>query len=990
MDASLGVENPEPLLPVGLNLERFTSQLTSIEEEPSNNKSTGTSSKSTIPTAINNAYFDSDFDSIPIRKAAAPEKVIPSKEEAKQPKRAGKVVRARSGDVAVVPTSEQPANTTTSATDAITLQDTAPLSYSTDAPPEPLVATEIPIAPPEVLPATEVKLKEPPVIPPVIPDESLLEEESLVDVTAVSESIEDVVGGKSKAKKKKKNKNKKPAAAETELTLGAIAELEAVAEEIVEASEERRLVESSLDDSGLFFESSQMEVSRYDVTPERRNVSMLSLAPGLTPIQMKLEEDMSFVVEQREEALQAITEESFVSESAAGVGEESEGRLLTVRREYEEAIARLHAQLEGKEKEAEAAAVALETERRASQQSRQAAEESNVRAAEVEKSVRLLKEVVAERERALEVATTKMSELTVQNEKLATKLSDLGSEIKAKDAKLSVLQSLSTSEADLKRQIERLLDESHEKDQRLVAFETEGRDLAKKQGEMEKSYRQMSKTVKDKDAEISRLQEGKEALGRTIEQLQGDLKRVEQESTSASKSLSAMQAVSSVSSERLVRVEAELAARTEELASQKKALESAWAETGELKRLLTEARAERDEFKSQTSEDFGRLQGMDELKRQYEQREAVLRTTSKQMQDTLQRQMQEASSREERLREEAAEMRRKWQDAVMSRENLTAEMGDATAPLLRQIASVQDALRQKSEQWQSAESALNERAIRAESASEKAEHRRALLEEQMGTYKESLAATKTRLNEVQALLQAAEDRSLALAQQDKVNSEKIKELEARLVTESAARQSLTSLQRETESKHSLALEEAREALAGVTRQHETVVVQLKRDIAVLREQLETKMAMPQVSRWSESPRPGDTSKITGTFVESAKMKQKLQQQEDRGVEMAVHAQQLQAARDALLQEVGYLNTKNAALEEQVTNYAAIKNDLEVKSVQNNVLLTLLGEKEEELELLYSDLKEVKTMYKEQISELLAKIIPSHSAGGGGLTEIPLT
>lgn len=78
----------------------------------------------------------------------------------------------------------------------------------------------------------------------------------------------------------------------------------------------------------------------------------------------------------------------------------------------------------------------------------------------------------------------------------------------------------------------------------------------------------------------------------------------------------------------------------------------------------------------------------------------------------------------------------------------------------------------------------------------------------------------------------------------------------------------------------------------------------------------------------------------------------------------------------MLQEVDYLNMNNSRLEEEVKDYSSVKEELRLKDTQNAVLLNLLGEKEEELELLYSDLKEVKNMYKEQLAEMLSKIAPS--------------
>jgi predicted nucleic acid-binding Zn-ribbon protein len=87
-------------------------------------------------------------------------------------------------------------------------------------------------------------------------------------------------------------------------------------------------------------------------------------------------------------------------------------------------------------------------------------------------------------------------------------------------------------------------------------------------------------------------------------------------------------------------------------------------------------------------------------RRDLEQREAILRATNRQLQESLQRQMDESSAREERMREELKETRNRWQEAIASREALTSEVGNATTPLLRQITSLQESLRVKTDSWQ--------------------------------------------------------------------------------------------------------------------------------------------------------------------------------------------------------------------------------------------------------------------------------------------------
>ena len=82
----------------------------------------------------------------------------------------------------------------------------------------------------------------------------------------------------------------------------------------------------------------------------------------------------------------------------------------------------------------------------------------------------------------------------------------------------------------------------------------------------------------------------------------------------------------------------------------------------------------------------------------------------------------------------------------------------------------------------------------------------------------------------------------------------------------------------------------------------------------------------------------------------------------------------QASRDALLDEVNYLSAKNAKLEEDVSSVPQLREETKASRGRIEVLLVLLGEKEEEVEAILSDLKDVRGMYKDQIEELLNKVV----------------
>lgn len=75
-----------------------------------------------------------------------------------------------------------------------------------------------------------------------------------------------------------------------------------------------------------------------------------------------------------------------------------------------------------------------------------------------------------------------------------------------------------------------------------------------------------------------------------------------------------------------------------------------------------------------------------------------------------------------------------------------------------------------------------------------------------------------------------------------------------------------------------------------------------------------------------------------------------------------------------MEEVSYLSMRNSQLEESCSSVPQLQAEVQSKKVRIDLLLTLLGEKEEELEAIMSDLKEVKLMYKTHYEELLEKVI----------------
>lgn len=76
-------------------------------------------------------------------------------------------------------------------------------------------------------------------------------------------------------------------------------------------------------------------------------------------------------------------------------------------------------------------------------------------------------------------------------------------------------------------------------------------------------------------------------------------------------------------------------------------------------------------------------------------------------------------------------MQMRWQECIRSKEKLSSEFSDATAPLLRQISTLQDNFRVKSEQWKTMEREYSENALRQVHMADMTERKKLLLEEDL-------------------------------------------------------------------------------------------------------------------------------------------------------------------------------------------------------------------------------------------------------------------
>jgi chromosome segregation ATPase len=128
--------------------------------------------------------------------------------------------------------------------------------------------------------------------------------------------------------------------------------------------------------------------------------------------------------------------------------------------------------------------------------------------------------------------------------------------------------------------------------------------------------------------------------------------------------------------------------------------------------------------------------------------------------------------------------------------------------------------------------------------------------------------------------------------------------------------------------------------------------------------------LPPLSSLSSSAAAAENE----SFAVSERSHQTILHKDEKIDHLSRQLQQAEASRDALLEEVSYLSSKVSSFEEGQSSLKPLRAEISKLKEQNETLLILLGEKEEELEGLMQDMKEIKELYREELNRLLEKSV----------------
>lgn len=378
---------------------------------------------------------------------------------------------------------------------------------------------------------------------------------------------------------------------------------------------------------------------------------------------------------------------------------------------------------------------------------------------------------------------------------------------------------------------------------------------------------------------------------------------------------------------------------------------------------------------------------LEQTRRDYQQEKDMLSLQIADLRAGMSRAEQQASWREDQLRQELAALQSRLQEAESRNEDLSSSVSQATKPLLRQLENLQSVHSAQVANWEKVEGSLTERLNSAQIHLNEAQEK-----ERAATEKQTTLQSKVSSLEAQIKLLRTEKTKLSA------------ELEAERAELAAAEDGMEKITVKLESLKSTSsstidqLKEEKEAAEQLLElERKRFESEVKRAVSEAKEaersKLSTELADTSFRRQGSSDsRPGSTSRsvsmdnsgllwessfskpssIAATAPAMEHFQSQLRQKEGELSNAQNLIASLEKSRSALMEEVTKLTAENGSLSKQVSSIPDVEAKMKELETRYDALLQMYGEKSEEAEELRLDLQDVKEMYRQQIEDLVGK------------------
>ncbi|XP_064639723.1 TATA element modulatory factor-like isoform X2 [Lineus longissimus] len=616
----------------------------------------------------------------------------------------------------------------------------------------------------------------------------------------------------------------------------------------------------------------------------------------------------------------------------------------------------------------------------------------------------ILRQQLLQSEEAREAEMTDLSSLT---EEFTIRLSEQEKKLQAAfKERDNMKKQLTTAQEELLRKAEdkkaqKLLEE---RDEQINELLMEGEKLSKQQLQSNNAVKKLRAKEKDTDAIIKTQKQKLESQEIELEHLRKVLDS--RDETEANQTIAINQLTSAVKyqDKEIEKFKSELEDTTEKNRALQTTLDNAYKEIGELNK-VNAARDIKAQEKALSVERQAREELKLELDRQIHRTKHESVTLVHQIEDlqlSLTRMEKECGRREDILRQEISDLHMRLQEADSRNEELSQSVSAATRPLLRQIENLQSTCGAQSRSWEKIERNLTERLGEAQTQVADLGERERLknekvielssrvsaLETQVGTLRQEKSQLVASLEIERAKLEVLEDTQ----HKDGVQVEIMKQTMSRQISELKKEKILLENQLEMEKmkietekkKLALAQDQIKEkdrqsALAA--KSSPSPVPQMTRSSSQSSDQSNVffpPVAQDDVERTLMlSTANGSKMNLYETLRQSgaANLLENLQSQlklkEGEIVQLQSEIGDLERTRESMARELVNLTNKNQDLEEKTAEFDKLTEDYKALDKRNDALLQMYGEKDEEVQELRLDLRDVKELYKTQIQELLS-------------------
>lgn len=571
------------------------------------------------------------------------------------------------------------------------------------------------------------------------------------------------------------------------------------------------------------------------------------------------------------------------------------------------------------------------------------------------------------------------------------------------------LQAITKERDSLKQQIQLLNNEKNqqkdskelsellkEKDEMIAGLMEEGEKLSKQELHSNNMIKKLRSREKQNEQLMTAQKQQIEDLENEIKRLKEMVKKKEENELKYQESMSQLNLIAEQQAKEITQIKPERDELQDKVRSLQSNLDSVYKELTEMRKtnaLSQTAIEEATTYAQQNAKEVLKKQ-LEEQRLMGEKEKDTLLMQVNELRLNVSRTEQQATWREEQLRQEISDLHKRLQESDTRNQDLSDTISDATRPLLRQIEHLQSAHSAQASNWEKLENNLTQRLVEAHSqlntAVEKersAVERDMTLQSRVGGLEGQLSALRQERSQLVASLEMEKTKLQTLEETYQRDSMRHETFRLNL------QQNIDELKKEKEMLERQ-LEYERVRLEAESRKAYLEIQEKEK----LRNQLALSLSSipPQsVSCQSSISNPLEQSEIlgrslsitydstgtnsfirgTGTPLGSASILEHLQsllkQKEGELLNSQDMVLSLERSRSSITEELAHATTTNDKLKREVDTIPILKQKLQEVSQKYEALLQMFGEKVEEAEELRLDIQDLKSMYRQQIEDLLA-------------------